>query len=177
MKQSSLSAFWFFAVSIVGMTLSVSSYSQGLGDVKQLCGNATTANKAMAKQAGYDLDALCSEVTASAQPKLAVPEAPKVARPTVATETTETPAASAEQVATTAAPVAVAGVGAAKPAEDLKPFGYDLFANAPIVLKWVTARFASACLPTCARNPFSSCRSGWLMVPCAGSGFPSTTAK
>jgi len=39
------------------MSLSFSAYSQGLGDVKQLCGNVTAANKAMAKQAGYDLDA------------------------------------------------------------------------------------------------------------------------
>lgn len=128
MKRPSLSAFWFFIVSVVGMTLSVSSYAQSLDGVKQLCGNATAANKAMAKQAGYDLDALCSEVMSTIQPKRAVPAAPKVARPTVATETLAAPV---RQVATAVAPIAVAGVGAVKPAANLKPFGYDLFANAP----------------------------------------------
>ena len=67
----------------LGLSLSTSAYSQGLGDVKQLCNNATAANKAMAKQAGYDLDALCNEVTSVSQPKTVL-ETPKVARPTVA---------------------------------------------------------------------------------------------
>ena len=43
----------------------------------------------------------------------------------------ETAAAPVEEVASVVAPVAVAGIGATKPAEALKPFGYDLFANAP----------------------------------------------
>ena len=128
MKQRSLPIFWYFCLSAAGMLLSVNGYAQGLGDVKALCGNATAANKAMAKQAGYDLDALCNEVTSIGQTKKVEPLTPKVPRPTAAAETAATPV---EQVATTAAPVAVAGVSAAKPAEDLKPFGYDLFANAP----------------------------------------------
>ena len=128
MKQRSLSTFWFLSIAVVSFTFAMSSYSQGLGDVKQLCGNATAANKAMAKQAGYDLDALCSDVISITQTKKAVPETPKVPRPTVAAETTAAPV---EEVAAVVAPVAVAGIGAAKPAEALKPFGYDLFANAP----------------------------------------------
>ena len=133
MKQRSLSTFWFLSIAVVSFTFAMSSYSQGLGDVKQLCGNATAANKAMAKQAGYDLDALCSDVISITQTKKAVPETPKVPRPTVAAETVaaETAAAPVEEVASVVAPVAVAGIGATKPAEALKPFGYDLFANAP----------------------------------------------
>ena len=128
MKQRGLSAFWFLSIAIVGASFSVSGYSQGLGDVKQLCGNATAANKAMAKSAGYDLDALCNEMTSITQTKKVAPPVPKVARPTVATEADAAPV---EEVAAVVAPVAVTGVGAAKPAKDLKPFGYDLFANAP----------------------------------------------
>ena len=67
MKQRSLSTFWFLSIAVVSFTFAMSSYSQGLGDVKQLCGNATAANKAMAKQAGYDLDALCSDVISITQ--------------------------------------------------------------------------------------------------------------
>lgn len=128
MKQRNLPVFWFFCLSVAGMSFSVTANAQGLGDVKQLCGNATAANKAMAKSAGYDLDALCKDFTSGTQSKEVAPPAPKVPRPTAAAETATT---MVEQVATTAAPVAVAGIGAAKPADDLKPFGYDLFANAP----------------------------------------------
>ncbi|MDB2378546.1 SLBB domain-containing protein [Luminiphilus sp.] len=128
MKKQSLIAFLSLSMSVAGLSFSTSTLAQGLGDVKQLCNNATTANKAMAKQAGYDLDALCSDVTSITQTKTVAPEPPKVARPTVATEADAAPV---EEVAAVVAPVAVTGVGAAKPAKDLKPFGYDLFANAP----------------------------------------------
>jgi polysaccharide export outer membrane protein len=82
----------------------------------------------MAKQAGYDLDALCKDFTSVTQTKKAVPEPPKVARPTVAAGTAAAPV---KQVSSAVAPVAVSGVGSTKPAKNLKPFGYDLFANAP----------------------------------------------
>ena len=128
MTRRSLSVFWLFLVAILSASASSGTSAQGLSDVKQLCNNATAANKAMAKQAGYDLDALCNEVTSISQPKTVMPEPPKVARPTVASEPEVAPV---QEVAAAVAPVAVAGVGVEKPAEDLKPFGYDLFANAP----------------------------------------------
>ena len=128
MKKHSLIAFLTLLMSVVGLSFSSVTSAQGLGDVKQLCNNATSANKAMAKQAGYDLDALCKDFTSVTQTKAAVPEPPKVARPTVATEADAAPV---EEVAAVVAPVAVAGVGDTKPAVELKPFGYDLFANAP----------------------------------------------
>jgi len=127
MKRLSLPMARILIAASLGLSFSVSAYSQGLGDVKQLCNNATAANKAMAKQAGYDLDSLCKEASSISPAKKAVPPAPTVARPTVATETSAAP----KQVASAVAPVAVAGVASAKPAKNLKPFGYDLFANAP----------------------------------------------
>ena len=108
MKKHSLIAFLTLLMSVVGLSFSSVTSAQGLGDVKQLCNNATTANKAMAKQAGYDLDALCKDFTSVTQTKAAVPEPPKVARPTVATEADAAPV---EEVAAVVAPVAVAGVG------------------------------------------------------------------
>ena len=114
MKQRNLPVFWFFCLSVAGMSFSVTANAQGLGDVKQLCNNATASNKAMAKQAGYDLDALCNEVTSVSQPKTVMPESPKVARPTVASEPEAAPV---EEVAVAVAPVAVAGVGEEKPAK------------------------------------------------------------
>ena len=122
MKYFKLPALWVLCVSILGISVSLNTYSQDLGDVKQICDNATAANKAMARQAGYDLEQLCGEITSAAGPKVAVEAPDPVARGTVS---------SSEDISVAVAPVAVSGVGAAAPASSLKPFGYDLFANAP----------------------------------------------
>ena len=122
MKYFKLPALLVLCISILGLSLSFSAYSQGLGDVKQLCDNATAANKAMARQAGYDLDQLCGEITTAGAAKVAVEAPASVARGTVS---------SSEDISVAVAPVAVSGVGATAPASALKPFGYDLFANAP----------------------------------------------
>ena len=122
MKYFKLPLLWVTCIPIVVMSFSFNTYSQGLGDVKKLCDNATAANKAMARQAGYDLDQLCGEITAVAAPKAAVEAPAPVARGTVS---------SSEDISIAVAPVAVSGVGATAPASSLKPFGYDLFANAP----------------------------------------------
>ena len=128
MKYSKLPRIFVSSVWFLGTLLSFSTYTQDLGDFKQLCDNVTMANKAIAKEAGYDLDALCTEVVLVSQEKKVVPEQPKIARQTVATETDEE---NIEQNIAAVTPVAVSGVGEMKPASDLKPFGYDLFANAP----------------------------------------------
>ena len=80
----------------------------------------------MARQAGYDLDQLCSEAVELDSGRKALPVLPRVSRKTVASTTKD-----AEQIADVVAPVAVSGVGGKIPAKDLKPYGYDLFANAP----------------------------------------------
>ena len=113
---------WLLSIAMTTSLFSGSAFSQGLGDIKELCGDLTPANKAMAAQAGYDVDQLCSEIPTMAAAKAAVPMAPKVARETVS---------STQTLAVAVAPVAVAGVGEAAPTSSLKPFGYDLFANAP----------------------------------------------
>ena len=118
---------WLLTIALMTLCVSVSGYSQDLDQAKQLCGNLTTANRAMAKQAGYNVDEVCGGINKAATPKKAVAPAPIVARATVTTPAAKAP----EKIATAVAPVAVAGIGAPKPAASLKPFGYDLFANAP----------------------------------------------
>ena len=122
MTPLNISKRWLLSIAVTASLFSGSAFSQGLGDIKELCGDLTPANKAMAAQAGYDVDQLCSEIPTMAAAKAAVPAAPKVARETVS---------STQTLAVAVAPVAVAGVGEAAPASSLKPFGYDLFANAP----------------------------------------------
>ena len=122
MKHFTLPALWVLCISILGISFSLNTYSQGIGDVKQLCDNVTAANKAMARQAGYDLDQLCAQITAEAAPKVAIEAPAPVTRDTVS---------SSENISAAVAPVAVSGVGTTAPASSLKPFGYDLFANAP----------------------------------------------
>ncbi len=119
---------WVLCITCLVISLSNNIYSQGIGDLKQLCSDATSAQRAMAKQAGYDVDAICTEFAVIDQVTKVVPEPPKIARPTVAAQIEQQ---DVEQVAPTVAPVAVAGVGETISAENLKPFGYGLFANAP----------------------------------------------
>jgi len=91
-------------------------------DVNALCNDVSPANRAMAKNAGYDVDALCASVAkkptqvAAATQAAAIPERKAIAR---------------EEVADQIAPTAVVGVTDAPPTENLKPFGYDLFAGTP----------------------------------------------
>ncbi len=123
MKLRNFVLFWLVNIFIFGSIFSPASLSQGMQDFTRLCGNVTAANKLMARQAGYDLDKLCGELKLSSAPmKEAIQVAPKVERGT---------ASSSKDVSAAVAPVAVVGVEAKKSASKLKPFGYDLFANAP----------------------------------------------
>ena len=106
MKQLKTTDLWRYIFTLVVMLCTSMSYSQDLAQAKALCGNVTAANKAMAKQAGYDLDALCSEVSTSVSAKAVVPAPAPIARGTVS---------SSEDISEAVAPVAVSGVGATAP--------------------------------------------------------------
>ncbi len=120
MKHLKLSGFWIFSAIVVGWVLPVSVFSQQLEDLERLCNNATPANKVMARQAGYDLDELCNEIKSSVfrNPVIEVP--PPVERDTVSSGIEV--GIARETLSTLVIP---------EPGSDLKPFGYDLFANVP----------------------------------------------
>lgn len=122
-KQIKTTYLWRYVLPLAFIIGSAAGYSQDLTKAKQLCENITAANKAMAKQAGYDLDTLCSEVSSVGSPsKTFVPALKQVARETVSS----TDVISGEESAF------IASADQTKaPASSLKPFGYDLFANAP----------------------------------------------
>ena len=122
MKLVKTTNIWRSVFALAIMLCASAGYSQDLAQAKQLCGNLTAANKAMAQQAGYDLDVLCGEVSAAGADKRVIEPEPMVPRSTVS---------STGGVAAALASVAVDGVDEAAAAESLKPFGYDLFANAP----------------------------------------------
>ncbi len=113
-----------FSVALFCFGLVPNSGAQGIEDLKALCDNVTQSNKAIALQAGYDLDELCDEIITSTPAKevIQAPAPPAVTRGT---------ASSSQEVSDKVAPVAVTGSGYGAPASSLKPFGYDLFANAP----------------------------------------------
>ncbi len=122
MKQRKLCSLCITFIGIFTSMLAGVASSQGMGEVKKLCDNVTPANKAMAQQAGYNLDELCGDIAFSASPNMTIQVPPPVARGTVS---------SSEDIAAEVAPVAVAGIEVSVSAPELKPFGYDLFANAP----------------------------------------------
>jgi protein involved in polysaccharide export with SLBB domain len=82
-KQLKTAYLWRYVFILVLMLCSTAGYAQDLSKAKELCNNITDQNKAMAKHAGYDLDALCSEVSAMASPdREAVPAHEIVSRKT-----------------------------------------------------------------------------------------------
>ena len=122
MKQVRLLLLLMIIAPLLEWFLIVETHAQDIGDLKQLCKNASLADREMAKQAGYDLDEVCGEIVALS-PSTTVAQSPKlIARGTVS---------STSNISEVVAPVAVAGVNVSTIASDLKPFGYDLFANAP----------------------------------------------
>ncbi|ETN92856.1 Polysialic acid transport protein KpsD precursor [Gammaproteobacteria bacterium MOLA455] len=97
-------------------------------DASALCNDVTPANRAMAKSAGYDVDALCSGLAAQPQrtpapQAAAIPDRREMAQ---------------EKVDDQIDPTAVVDVTATPPVKALKPFGYDLFAGSPNTFAPVT---------------------------------------
>jgi polysaccharide export outer membrane protein len=159
-KQLKITYLLRYAPLLVLMLCSTAGYSQDLSKATELCNNLTDQNKAMAKHAGYDLDALCSEVSAMATPdREAIPATEIVLRQT---------ASSSKNIADTNSSSMTSGITTKNTFMDssfeaseftmdsendetdpdlmiygefeeqeqeqeqsLKPFGYDLFANSP----------------------------------------------
>lgn len=123
MKQSRYTYLWRYALALVIMLCSSISSSQDLTQAKKFCNDVTPQNKVMAKQAGFDLDVLCSEVSAATNSSSAVVTVSKpVARGTIS---------SSQNIIGSALSVAESAIETKEPESSIKPFGYDLFANAP----------------------------------------------
>ena len=127
MKTQSLFQASAAALFAIALLFPLHGQSQSV-DASALCNDVTPANRAMAKSAGYDVDALCSGLAAQPQraatpQPAAIPDRREVAQ---------------EKVADQIAPTAVVGVNATPPAKALKPFGYDLFAGSPNTFAPVT---------------------------------------
>ena len=117
----------FFAAVCCGVHFSP-GYAQDLSDVSKLCNNLTPSNKAIAQRAGYDLDELCFEANSIlSKNQKAVPAQKKVPRQTISNAL---PAGNVEK--SPGVPKTTALDSKKKSVKvSLKPFGYDLFANAP----------------------------------------------
>ena len=82
MKLLKTTNLWRSIFALAIMLCASAGYSQDLAQAKQLCGNLTAANKAMAQQAGYDLDALCGEVAEAGTDKRVIEPEPMIPRNT-----------------------------------------------------------------------------------------------
>ena len=91
MKLVKTTNIWRHAFALVIMLCASAGYSQDLAQAKQLCGNLTAANKAMAQQAGYDLDALCGEVSAAGPNKRIIEPEPMIPRNTASSRRNNDP--------------------------------------------------------------------------------------
>ena len=91
MKLVKTTNIWRSVFALAIMLCASAGYSQDLAQAKQLCGNLTAANKAMAQQAGYDLDALCGEVSAAGADKRVIEPEPMVPRNTASSRGNDDP--------------------------------------------------------------------------------------
>ena len=145
MKLVKTTNIWRSVFALAIMLCASAGYSQDLAQAKQLCGNLTTANKAMAQQAGYDLDVLCGEVAEAGTDKRAVEPEPMIPRNTASSRRNndlngqQDPSGERdfyiEQDPCLEPKINADGeeeeIGSFAAIDCLKPFGYDLFANAP----------------------------------------------
>ena len=110
--------------------------------IQKLCGDLTSSNRLLAKSAGYDLDDICKQVKSfsgsnESREVNVEPIEQKVRRKTVSSVNANDVSGELlenyieeKKLPIAVAPIAVSGVGSPT-ASELKPFGYDLFANVP----------------------------------------------
>ena len=135
-----------------GLLLTGVASAQDLAQAKALCDELTPANRAMAESAGYDVDQLCSQVSSTSRNTQITPPLPTIPRATVSTRTESDqmyPNRQAEMDGVLlpsdlvnlppgyVLPDYLLDENIEPPSEAqiekslLKPYGYDLFANAP----------------------------------------------
>ncbi|MDA8646268.1 SLBB domain-containing protein [Porticoccaceae bacterium] len=118
------------------------SLAQNFDQAQALCSDLTPAKKAMAESAGYDVDQLCSQVSSTSRKTQVTAPLPTIPRATVSTSTASEQFSFDQQVVNDERlPQFEADNGADENIEPLteaeieksllKPYGYDLFANAP----------------------------------------------
>ena len=159
MKQLKATYLSGYIFALVLMLCAGKIYSQDLNKAKELCDNITAQNKAMAKHAGYDLDALCSEVSSMESPDTEDDQVPEVVKRKTASSSKDiSGSVSSDMDSETSNKESFAKDSSDEDSESmmdaedgetdsviliededeveeeeqpLKPFGYDLFANSP----------------------------------------------
>ena len=123
-----------FSFAVLSAYFSVTAMAQdlnsSLNEAKDICAGITAGNRAAAKAAGYDVDKLCQNLGSIGNAPVEQKAAAEVSAPTPRATVSSSAQANVKQ-ANVVAPVAVAGTEASVRTKDLKPFGYDLFANVP----------------------------------------------
>jgi len=120
-------ALWITNLILVTACISSLGYAQGSNDAKELCKNLSASDRSMANAAGYDLDKICSSTKL---PAVSAEQSNTMKKPVVvprATVSSYKPVAQPDS----AALMAKQDVVETKSIIQLKPFGYDLFANSP----------------------------------------------
>ena len=115
-------------ISIILVSLSIASlgHTQDVNDAKKMCKSLSSSDRSAAKLAGYDIEKICSSLNNS---KLASKAVSSSSPALVSRETVSSvqPKAQINSTALLAKPEVVE----LRSKSNLKPFGYDLFANAP----------------------------------------------
>jgi protein involved in polysaccharide export with SLBB domain len=123
-KQNKLRTVSLFLVAACTFNL---GYAQDINDAKQICESLSLSDRSAAKAAGYDLDKVCDAFKAST--KKTIQTVNPINLVTVPRKTISSAIPKIQSDVT--AKVTQAKAIVVQPVKPLKPFGYDLFANAP----------------------------------------------
>lgn len=137
MNYPRIAKFFLLVTLVMSVFASVNSYSQDLSQARELCDNLTQSNRAMAKSSGYDIDAICGEVDVSPPKQKVMPVTSRERRDTISTPNSlkkrqNISGPDGENLESASSlPLGDEYLGVDVTLDALKPFGYDLFANAP----------------------------------------------
>ena len=134
MEVTTRKLLWTIKSLLLAACISGLSHGQDLNKVNEACEDITSNSRAMAKAAGYDLDQLCGEFESSpiVNQQIVEPrQLPLSSRQEVSPY--EQNYEKAFEIVSSEAEfsLTVPGVETPLEKEDLKPFGFDLFANTP----------------------------------------------
>jgi protein involved in polysaccharide export with SLBB domain len=116
---------------IVSVLLSGSVFANSLNEAKAMCGNISDSNRALAKSAGYDVDKLCrglDSFSAKGDSDQASSGVTVIPRDTVSTTDGR---GMGQEDSSLEAMMRMLDPDFKEEKPELKPFGYDLFANVP----------------------------------------------
>lgn len=127
MSITTRKAMWTISVLLLATSITSLGHAQDIKNAKEMCKNLSSSDRSAANLAGYDVDKICNSLSASTSTSAKIVSPAKIAKIPRETVSSDRPEEQLKSTAFLAKPKVVEP----RSKSQLKPFGYDLFANAP----------------------------------------------